>query len=148
MKELNINQQSVSLNRDYAFNYRKGSIIKKNGNEIFLEHRLKDFISILIEHKNDVVTRNELMTHVWKDVIVNDESITKAASDFRKFLTKNNINDLKLITIRKLGYKLEINEPAGLLIEKNRLLFLALKSLGYVFLTFTILIVLIRAIRY
>lgn len=148
MKEDKIDHRTVSLTPEYVFDYRKGSIIRKNGNELFLNNRLKGFITILIENKNDVVTRDELMTHVWKDIIVNDESITKAASDFRKFLSNNNIKGLNLITIRRLGYKLEINETAIPNKIKINSLKHSLKIIGYVLLVIVLLVILIRAINY
>ena len=148
MKEDIMSHRTVSLTPEYVFDYRKGSILRKDGNELFLNHRLKSFITILIENKNDVVTRDEFMTHVWKDIIVNDESITKAASDFRKFLVKNNIVGLELITIRRLGYKLEINEV--IISEKGKINFLtlSLKIIGYVLLAMFVMIILIRAAKY
>jgi len=148
MKEDKIYRRTVALTPEYIYDYRKGSLIQKNGNELFLNNRLKGFITILIENRNDVVTRDELMNHVWKDIVVNDESITKAASDFRKFLANNNIKGLKLITIRRLGYKLEINEALLQNKEKMGFLKLSLKVIGYALLAMISVIILVRAIKY
>ncbi|MBT8220021.1 MAG: winged helix-turn-helix domain-containing protein [Bacteroidia bacterium] len=148
MKAHHTNKTTISLTPDYLFDFRKGSMIQKNGKEIFLEHRLKDFITILINNKNDVVTRDELMHYVWKDVIVTDDSITKAASDLRKFIAQHKINGLQLITIRKLGYKLEIDHSTDNPLGKTNVLQKSFKVLGYVALAFVALIILIRAINY
>lgn len=130
------------------FNYRNGSIIKQNGKEVFLEYRLKDFFTILHDNQNNVVTRDEIMNFVWKDVIVSDESITKAASDLRKFFKSNNITEIKLITIHKLGYKLEIIESELPNNDKTNFFIRSLKLIGYVLLTFLLIIIIIRAINY
>jgi len=141
-------KEFVFLTSEYVYNFRKGSIIRKNGEELYLEHRLKNFIQILIENKNDVVTRSELLAYAWKDVIVNNDSVTKAAHDLRKFLMKNEVHDLKLVTISKLGYKLVITDPNVTIPPKNNYLVLSFKFIGYIILIFFILIILIRAARY
>lgn len=142
---INTIQKKRSRSPINNFNYRNGSIIRKNGDEIFLEHRLKDFFKILIDNKNSVVTRDELMEFVWKDVIVSNASVTKAASDLRKFFVTNNITDYKLITISKLGYKLEIIESD---LRKTDFLKASLRLIGYVVLAFILFILIVRAINY
>lgn len=129
------------------FDSRKGSIKLSNCEELFLEHRLKSFFEILLIHKDDVVTRDEIMTHVWQDIIVNDTSITKAVSDLRKFFTMNKIKNVKIRTIRKIGYQLEIEHAAERLIKNNKLLRFS-KITGYAMLILLALIILIRAARY
>ena len=148
MKEQTIDKENVILTSELGFNFRKGAIIKKNGEEFFLEHRLKEFIKVLIENKNDVVTRSELMAYVWKDVIVNEESVTKAAHDLRKFLINIDVHDLKLVTISKLGYKLNVIESEKINPPKNSYLIRSLKLIGYALLMFLIIIILVRAARY
>lgn len=142
---INTIQKKRSRSPINNFNYRNGSIIRKNGDEIFLERRLKGFFKILIDNKNSVVTRDELMEFVWKDVIVSNASVTKAASDLRKFFVTNNITDYKLITISKLGYKLEIIESD---LRKTDFLKASLRLIGYVVLAFILFILIVRAINY
>lgn len=130
------------------FDHQKGSITKNNGEEIFMEKRLKEFFSILLSHENNVVTRSELMTFVWKDVIVSEESISKAVSDLRRFLINNKIENIKIVTISKLGYKLEIE--AAIDIEQRKINYSkkVLKIIGYIVGIIVLLIILIRAMRY
>jgi len=127
------------------FNSRNGSIKVENGGEIFLEPRLKGFLTLLLENANNVVTRDELMDFVWKDLVVSDESVTKAASDLRKFFATHNITSFKLTTISKLGYKLEIIEPDQ---KKKSFSKMLLKLIGYLLLILLLTIILIRAINY
>lgn len=130
------------------FDHQKGSITINNGEEIFMEKRLKEFFSILLSHENNVVTRSELMTFVWKDVIVSEESISKAVSDLRRFLINNKIENIKIVTISKLGYKLEIE--AAIDIEQRKINYSkkVLKIIGYIVGIIVLLIILIRAMRY
>ncbi|MCP4977221.1 MAG: hypothetical protein GY931_13765 [Maribacter sp.] len=145
MKEPNIMQKNGIQCSENFYNYRNGSFINKNGDEVFLGHRLKDFFKILIDNKNNVVTRVELMEFVWKEVVVSDESVTKAASDLRKFFATNNITDFKLITISKLGYKLEIIESNQ---RKTNFIKYLIRTIGYVILVFLLTILIIRAVKY
>ena len=146
MKEVQKKSSNISIHSGSFFDLRKGSIVLKNGQEYFLEHRLKDFFTILLQNKNDVVTRAELMNFVWGDIVVNEESVTKAAYDLRKFFELHQLTGVRLITISKLGYKLEVGkneEP-----KSQKYLRRALKTIGYALAAAAILIILIRAARY
>ena len=126
-----------------VFNLRNGSIIKKNGVEIFMEHRLRKFFSVLYERKNEVVTRSELLQSVWNDVLVSDDSITKAAFDLRRFFKKNEIDEFQLITIPKIGYQLKVVSK-----KRTPMLFRVLKVGGYLLILFLAIITIVRAVNY
>ncbi|GAB5401149.1 MAG: hypothetical protein Aureis2KO_27340 [Aureisphaera sp.] len=131
----------------YTFYPRKGSIVSDNGTELFMEPRLRDFFHVLLLHKDDVVTREELMGFVWKDTVVTEDSISKAASDLRKFLDTHDIGGVMIATIPKLGYSIRLLNPVEngnqFLSRKN-----ILKFAIYSLVVFTVLILLIRALRY
>ena len=139
---------NLILFQSNLFDYRKGSIVMKNGNEIFMEHRLKELFLILLKNKNDFVSREKLMAFVWKDVVVTEQSITKAISDLRKFFIKNDIENLNIITVSKIGYKLEIKESPNINEKKNYSLKLSFKILAYAIGIFIAIIIIIRAMRY
>lgn len=133
------------LFQTFVFDPRKGSITKNKGEEIFMEPRLKALFQILLNNKNDVVTRDELMSFVWKNTVVSEESISKAVSDLRKFISKNDISNFKITTISKLGYKLEVEETLTKTHKySKKLLKLMVYSLGII----ALIIILIRAFRY
>jgi len=127
------------------FDYRKGSISKNNGEEIFMEHRLKELLFILLRHKNNFVSQEDLMAFVWKDVIVSNQSVSKAISDLRKFFASNQIENQEIITVRKVGYKLKIKEPVN---DSGNPLKRLLKVLIYMLGIIITVIIIIRAIRY
>ncbi len=128
------------LFRSFIFNPRKGSITKNRGEEI-----LNALFQILVNHKNDVVTRDELMSFVWKEAVVSEESISKAVSDLRKFILKNDIANFKITTISKLGYKLEVDEA---FIKTPRYSKRIIKLLAYSLGAIAFIIILIRALKY
>lgn len=139
---------NLILFQSNLFDYRKGSIVMKNGNEIFMEHRLKELFLILLKNKDDFVSREKLMAFVWKDVVVTEQSITKAISDLRKFFIKNDIENLNITTVSKIGYKLEIKESPNINEKKNYSLKLSFKILAYAIGIFIAIIIIIRAMRY
>jgi len=139
---------NLILFQSNLFDYRKGSIVMKNGDEIFMEHRLKELFLILLKNKNDFVSREKLMAFVWKDVVVTEQSITKAISDLRKFFIKNDIEHLNITTVSKIGYKLDIKESPNINEKKNYSLKLSFKILAYAIGIFIAIIIIIRAMRY
>ena len=127
------------------FDDRTGCISIDGKNEVYMENRLREFFSVLLNYKNTVVTREELMSLVWKDIIVTEESITKAVSDLRRFFLVNNFANLKIITVNKVGYKLELNEDLNRSPHKVKK---GLRILSYAILCVLLLIIIIRALRY
>jgi DNA-binding winged helix-turn-helix (wHTH) protein len=126
-----------------TFDYRKGSISTKDGVEIFMEPRLKELFYVLLTHPNEFIERDTLLLSVWKDLVVSEQSVTKAISDLRKFLSQNKFKNLKIITISKLGYKLEFHEaPKKLILNR------AIKFVAYAVGIILGLFILIRALRY
>ena len=94
--------------QSYVLDYQRGFLKSRNGKEIFIEHRLKDLFLTLLENHDRFVSKNELMENAWKGTIVSDQSVTKAISDLRKLFAANDLNQFKITTIRKVGYKLEV----------------------------------------
>ena len=118
------------------------SLTNLKGQEIFVEPRLLKLWDYLCANPNKVITRNELIEHVWKDVIVSEESLSKAIFDLRKFLAGHFIHVPEIMTIRKVGYKLVVVRP------KHRLLRIAVKTLVAIFAFAVTFIILVRALRY
>lgn len=82
--------------------------ISRNRRRITLEPRLIDLLVFLAHHPGEVLTRDELIDHVWKRNIVTSHVVTQTISELRKSL-KNDDDDENneyIITIPKRGYKL------------------------------------------
>lgn len=129
--------------------YPEVSCIKKpTGEELFLEPRLMKLLAVLLQQKNEILKREELINQVWEDTLVNEESLTKAIFDLRQFLRLHLSDKVKIQTIRKIGYKLILEEHVP---EQSRLKRLAkglLRAALYLFLAFVLFAILIRAINY
>ncbi len=71
-----------------------------------LEPRLMHLLCLLAAAPQRVFSRDELMSHLWPRVIVNENSLTRAVSELRKQLVHPG-SDARLIdTIPKTGYRL------------------------------------------
>ncbi len=82
--------------------------ISRNGRRITLEPRLIDLLVFFAHHPGEVLTRDELIDHVWKRNIVTSHVVTQTVSELRKSLKNGNEDDNHeyIITIPKRGYKL------------------------------------------
>ncbi|MCK4412787.1 MAG: PD40 domain-containing protein [Candidatus Eisenbacteria sp.] len=80
--------------------------VSGHGQAIQVEPRLIDVLVYLADHAGRVITRDELMDAVWGEVIVNEESLTRAISELRRILRDDRSAPRFIETIRKTGYRL------------------------------------------
>lgn len=71
-----------------------------------LEPRLMQLLSLLAAAPRRVFSREELMSHLWPRVIVNENSLTRAVSELRKQLALPGSTTRFIDTIPKTGYRL------------------------------------------
>lgn len=71
-----------------------------------LEPRLMHLLSLLAAAPQRVFSREELMSHLWPRVIVNENSLTRAVSELRKQLALPGSTTRFIDTIPKTGYRL------------------------------------------
>lgn len=139
-------QEEVVLIGPFKFNYSKGYLCKGKEEKIYMTPRLAELLNKLLASKNRLVTREDLLSSVWKDVIVGEDSLTKAVSDLRKFLKDCDIPNVTIHSIAKRGYKLEISTYAVLETNGNRFGRTLLKGVLYTISFLVIIVILIRAI--
>ncbi len=145
MKSLgNVTNKEIKIGK---WNYHKGfgRFRHHQGVEYFLENRLNRLLQILIENRDSIVRRDEIIAYVWNEVCVNEENLTKGMFDLRKVLKKEGLDEIEIITIRNIGYKLVINTKET---KKQLAMRLAMKSMMYVLIAISFLVILIRAFRY
>lgn len=117
------------------------------GNEIFVQPRLLKLLLALFDNANRVVSKEDLNKLIWDDVIVGEESLSKAVFDLRKFLDANFSNPPRINTIRRVGYKLELNSANKNSIAFNRLI-KVLKIIAYSVGLLILLILVLRGLQY
>ncbi len=77
------------------------------GDEIkALEPQLMAVLVYLASRQSEVVTKEELMSEVWKGVIVSENVMTRAISSLRKSLEDSRSEPRYIETISKTGYRL------------------------------------------
>ena len=75
-----------------------------NGQPLPLRPQSLEVLTMLANHPNEVVTKDEIFSTVWKTVNVTDDSLVQCISDIRRLL---NDNDHKILhTLPKQGYRL------------------------------------------
>jgi DNA-binding winged helix-turn-helix (wHTH) protein/Tol biopolymer transport system component len=81
-------------------------LLRRGEDEIALRPKSFEVLGYLVQHHGRVVSREELMSIVWRDVAVTDESVTKCIADIRKALGDD---DQQLVrTVARRGYLLTV----------------------------------------
>ncbi len=76
-----------------------------NSEEFFVEPLAMDVLVYFAQHPDEVISRDELVEHVWKGRVVGDHAIYRIINQIRKILSKDD-DALYISTIRKKGYQL------------------------------------------
>lgn len=89
---------------DYVLDIERKKLLN-GGKMIGLSPKAVELLALLVEHRGEVVTREELMDRLWGDVNVEDGNISFQISCLRKVLGQNGTLESQYIrTIPKKGY--------------------------------------------
>jgi TolB-like protein/DNA-binding winged helix-turn-helix (wHTH) protein len=80
--------------------------ISKGGNAVKLEPRTMRLLVCLAEHAGRVVSVDELLDQVWKDVVVTPNSVYHAVAELRRVLGDNTKDPTYITNILRRGYRL------------------------------------------
>ncbi len=80
-------------------------ILLTDGNEIPVEPQVFNLIIFLIENSNKIVSREELLDHVWLGRVVSDTSINNNIKSARKVLGDDGTKQQVIKTIHSRGYQ-------------------------------------------
>lgn len=103
--------QKNKINNDYQFgnniiNFNAQQAINFNGNKIELSKKEALLLKLLIENKNDVVTREKILQIVWGyNVYPTTRTIDNFILSFRKYFEADSRKPQFFHSIRGLGYK-------------------------------------------
>jgi len=90
---------------DWIFDSKAQQLIK-DGKTIQLEPITSDLLLCLISHQAHIVSKDNLITRVWKNRVVSDSAITRVISMLRKHLGDNPVKPIYIRTVQKQGYLL------------------------------------------
>jgi two-component system alkaline phosphatase synthesis response regulator PhoP len=84
--------------------------INSAGQEIQLTKKEAMLLKLLIDHKNEVVTREKILQAVWGyNVFPTTRTIDNFILNFRKYFEKDQKNPKYFLSIRGMGYKFSTN---------------------------------------
>jgi DNA-binding winged helix-turn-helix (wHTH) protein/predicted ATPase len=84
---------------DQLFELRRGGAV------VSLQPRVFDLLVFLVEHRDAVVTRAELLEHVWGGVTVTKDALAQAVMALRKSLGDDGETPTYIDTVRGRGYR-------------------------------------------
>lgn len=75
---------------------------------VVVEPKVMDVLLRLVRDAEVVVSRDQLMSDVWPDVIIVDDTLTRCISQLRKVLGDSAVEPKIIETIRKRGYRVMV----------------------------------------
>lgn len=79
--------------------------VSRDGETISLEPKTFDVLRFLIEHRDRLVTKDELLDTIWKDTFVTPNVLTRAVAQLRKALGDDAFEARYIETASKRGYR-------------------------------------------
>jgi Tol biopolymer transport system component/DNA-binding winged helix-turn-helix (wHTH) protein len=98
-----MNQEVLAFG-DFRVDFRRMSVWR--GAEVLaLEPKTFDVLRYLVEHRDRLVTKEELLDAVWKDTFVTPNVLTRAVAQLRKALGDDAFEARYIVTVSKRGYR-------------------------------------------
>ncbi|MBI4751148.1 MAG: winged helix-turn-helix domain-containing protein [Acidobacteria bacterium] len=100
-------------------------LLLRDGEPVALQPKTFDTLLLLVEHRGQVLEKNEIMDKVWPDTIVEESNLTQNIYILRKILADPASEHKYIETLPRRGYRFiasveEVwNEEAGLLVEEH-----------------------------
>ena len=79
--------------------------LSRDGAEVHVEPVVLRLLIYLIEHRERLVPRQELMDTVWADTVISESALTKAVARLRKALDDDSAHPRYLETVHSQGYR-------------------------------------------
>ncbi len=79
------------------------------GNEISVNRRQFDILTYFATHPDQIITRDQLLSHLDNDGAIFDRTIDSHLSQLRKILKTNSVTSFQINSIYGIGYRLEIS---------------------------------------
>lgn len=90
---------------EWSVNPSSGEI-SRHGQSIRLEARTMRLLLCLAEHAGQVVSIDDLLSHVWNEVIVSPDSVYQAVASLRRQLDDDPKRPKYIETVPRLGYRI------------------------------------------
>ena len=80
-------------------------ILRRDGEKLPINRRMFQVLLLLIEHRDEIVSKQEFFDQVWDGSFVEDNNLTVTMTALRKLLGDNAKNALFIETIPRKGYR-------------------------------------------
>jgi tetratricopeptide (TPR) repeat protein/DNA-binding winged helix-turn-helix (wHTH) protein len=92
--------------------------LKRDGQERHLRQKTFQVLLYLLEHRERLITKDELIDHVWLETAVTDNALEQCLAEIRKVLGDDSRNPRFIKTVPRVGYRFiatveEIDFPEG-----------------------------------
>jgi TolB-like protein/Flp pilus assembly protein TadD len=94
----------IYQNQNFALDTQSYSL-ERNGEKHAVEPQVFDLLVYLIEHRNRVVTRDELLDNLWNGRIVSDSAINARLKEARKAIGDDGKKQNVIKTVHRRGYQ-------------------------------------------
>lgn len=86
-----------------------------------LDNKVLELLVFLIQHKGEVITRQQILDEVWQDVVVADDVLNVTISSLRKHLGDDSKHPEYIKTIPRKGYQLicQVDVLSGARLEER-----------------------------
>lgn len=74
-------------------------LLFRDGDSVTLAPRTLNMLLVLIQHRGTVLSKDELMKHLWSDTVVEENNLTVIISALRKALGENPHQHRYIVTI-------------------------------------------------
>lgn len=81
------------------------SLLRRNGEEVDLEPRAFAVLSVLVAHRDRVVSKDELVEAVWGGRFISDDAISTAVKAVRRALNDSGAEQNSVRTLRGRGFR-------------------------------------------
>ncbi len=89
----------------FSFDVDCGNLVSPDGSKLALRPQTTQVLRVLAAHNGELVSKDELMSVVWVDTHVTDDSLVQCISEIRRTLGPKSAKHLS--TIPKQGYRLD-----------------------------------------
>ena len=102
---------------EFRLNAAKRLLLRGDGESVPLTPKVFDTLLYLVEHAGKVIDKDELMSQIWTDTIVEENNLNKNISVLRKILGENRGENRYIATVPGQGYKfvadVVLSEPSA-----------------------------------
>jgi pimeloyl-ACP methyl ester carboxylesterase/DNA-binding winged helix-turn-helix (wHTH) protein len=89
--------------------------LRRDGEPVHVEPQVFDVLAFLLAHRDRVVTKSELLDHVWGSRFVSDSTLTSRVKAARRAIGDDGVSQRLITTVHGVGYRFvgEVAEPAA-----------------------------------